>query len=127
MKKFEFVLYGLDKHKEVVNKIIKEINDSANYFDINLLLSEALTNAYVHGNKKDKALPIYLRVMVKNDYAVFEIEDSGVGFVNVQIPEEISEEDLLKEHGRGLFLINCFADKVEFVESTLIIEKALSK
>ncbi|WP_161487072.1 ATP-binding protein [Clostridium magnum] len=43
----------------------------------------------------------------------------------INIPESVSNEDLLKEHGRGLFLIKSLSDKVEFKGNSLLIQKSI--
>ncbi len=125
MKKNEFILYGLKNHKEVIDKIIKDLNLLEDCFDIKLILTEALTNAFKHGNKSNDKKPIYLRYIYHDTTIEFEIEDCGNGFENLTIPNQLVEEDLLNDHGRGLFLINCMADKMEFRNNILVIQKYL--
>lgn len=126
IKKGEFVLYGLSKHKEIIRKIIADLNIIENCFDIKLMLTEALTNAFSHGNEGNIAKPIYLRYIYDGIYVNFEIEDSGTGFENFTIPEELANEDLLSDSGRGLFIIKCIADKIELRKNTLILRKSLN-
>lgn len=125
MKKNEFILYGLTKYKEIIDKIIDDLKAFHDYFDIKLILTEALTNAYIHGNNGKVDKPIHLRYTYDDIKVRFEIEDSGPGFENVIIPGEAIDETLLNESGRGLFLIKCIADKLELRNNTLIIEKYL--
>jgi len=127
MKKKEFILYGLARHKEIIQKIITDLNILEHCFDIKLMLTEALTNAFKHGNKGNVDKPIYLRYAYDGIEVWFEIEDSGTGFENYTIPEEPANECLLSDSGRGLFLIKCIADKIELRQNTLIIQKSLIK
>ncbi|QXM07490.1 ATP-binding protein [Crassaminicella indica] len=126
MKKDEIILYGLDEHKDVIDKIITEIENFEESFDIRLMLIEALTNAFKHGNKCCVERPIYLRYVLNEKNIKFEIEDSGTGFKNINIPDAIYDENLLNDSGRGLFLIKCMADKIEFKNNILIIQKYLT-
>ena len=126
MKKREFVLYDLTQYKKIIEEVIRDLNASEYYFDIKLILTEALTNAYKHGNKNNNKKSIYLRYFYNNNELKFEIEDSGCNHKNITIPNEISDENLLNGSGRGLFLINCIADKIKFNNKTLIIEKYLT-
>lgn len=126
MIKKEFILYGLDKYNEVIDKIIEDLNILSHSFDIKLMLTEALTNAFKHGNNSDENEPIYLRYNYIDNNIQFEIEDCGSGFENIVIPDELTDEILLNDSGRGLFLIKCAADKIEFKNSTLIIKKYLN-
>ena len=125
MGKNEIILYGLSKYKEVIDKLTYDLNVSEDCFDIKLMLTEGLTNAFKHGNKGSNDKPIYLRYYNYGTYVRFEIEDCGQGFGNRAIPNTSLDEDLLSNSGRGLFLINCIADKIELRNNTLIIQKQL--
>lgn len=125
MKSNEIILYGLGNYKEIINNIISDLNVNEDCFDIRLILTEALTNAFTHGNNKNMDKPIYLRYTNDCTSITFEIEDSGPGFENVIIQDKTLDENLLNDGGRGLFLIKCVADKVEIKNKTLIIQKKL--
>lgn len=125
MKKNEYFLYGLNKHKEIIDEIITDLNASQNDFDIRLMLIEALTNAFIHGNDEDMDKPIRLSSISDGRYVKFEIEDCGTGFGNINISDKVSDEELLDDCGRGLFLIKSIADEIELRNSTLIIRKTL--
>lgn len=125
MKSNEFILYGLSEHKQVIDRIIAELNVSEYSFDIRLILTEALTNAFKHGNKMNVDKPIYLRYLYDNSSVRFEVEDSGSGFENLIVNKEISEENLLDDQGRGLFLIKNLSDNIEMKKNILVIQKSL--
>ena len=126
MRKNEFILYGLSKHKEIIDKIIQELNVFHDSFDIRLILTEALTNAYKHGNNSREDKPIFLRYILKGENVKFEIKDSGSGFKNITIQENAADGDLLNDSGRGLFLISCVADEIEMRNNVLIIQKQIN-
>ncbi|MDP4178213.1 MAG: ATP-binding protein, partial [Bacillota bacterium] len=58
---------------------------------------------------------------------LIEVTDCGNGFKNIIIPEQINENDILKESGRGIYLINCYADEVKFKENSIIMKKYIDK
>jgi CheY-like chemotaxis protein/anti-sigma regulatory factor (Ser/Thr protein kinase) len=66
--------------------------------------------------------PVYSerRVRVNARYrpaeAVFQITDPGEGFDWRSLPDPTDPENLLREHGRGLLLIQCFMDELQFNE-----------
>lgn len=133
MGKKELILYGLDNYKIVINKIISELKEMDNLiddFDIRLILTEALTNAFNHGNKKSKDKPIFLRYFLNKKQIIIEVEASGDScndeLDNIIIENKISNDSILNTRGRGLFLINCIADEMEFKNKCLIIKKNLS-
>ncbi|KJS19871.1 MAG: hypothetical protein VR72_17140 [Clostridiaceae bacterium BRH_c20a] len=121
--KRDFVLFGLDKHNKVIDYIRNDIVKCPFIMDIELIISEAVSNAFIHGNQKDVSKPIYVRYKNNGKQIVLEIEDCGPGYSNVIIPKEISDDDLLNEGGRGLFLISCIADEIIFFQRTIIIKK----
>ncbi len=82
---------------------------------VELALTEALTNAVVHGCKKDPSKTV--RVVVGRDEAgglVMVVRDSGDGFDPASLPNPLGDEKLLSAHGRGVFLINTLMDDVRF-------------
>ena len=88
----EFILYGLGSFDKILGEISKIINGALDDFDLQLILSEALTNAFIPGNKRDITKPIYLRLKIEGTLIKFEIQDSGIGNKKFKISEEISEK-----------------------------------
>ena len=123
--KGSFVLFGLSNCEATINEIIKNIDAEQMYFDIKLILMEAISNAFIHGNNKDENKSIHVRYTFDGSIVVFEIEDCGQGLDAIQIPNEISEDNYLDESGRGLFLIKCYCDKLELKSDGLIIYKTI--
>ncbi|MCT4563895.1 MAG: ATP-binding protein [Maledivibacter sp.] len=127
MNKKEYVLYGLDNHKKVIDDIITTLDTPNDDFDVRLILTEALTNAFKHGNDNRVDKPIYIRTTYDEKSVNFEIEDCGRGFFNKPVVEEILEENVLDSYGRGLFLIKAISDKLELRKNVLIIQKNINK
>lgn len=82
--------------------------------NIQLVLSEAATNAIVHGNENNPGKKVVIEVFSGDDKIVFTVSDEGQGFDPSSLPDPLSEENLLKQGGRGVFLIEQFADEVEY-------------
>ena len=121
--KNELVFYGIDDIDEKIDNIIDCLNLKKQYFEIKLIIFEAVNNAFIHGNNRDKNKPIYLRWNLENHLLSFYVEDCGTGFKDSSIYKEIDEHDILEEGGRGLYLINCYADEVEFKDNSIIMKK----
>lgn len=117
----EIVLYGLKKYESVIDRVIKELDYEDNYFNMKLVLTEALSNAFNHGNNSDITKPIYLRYYSNDNCIRIEIEDSGIDKGMITNTKRDTECDELNESGRGLFLIRCFSDDIQFKNNTLII------
>ena len=125
IKNKEYILYGLSKHNEIIDKIIADLSAYDDYFDIKVILTEALTNAFNHGNKKNIDKPIRLRYTYDGINIKFEVEDSGKMLKNVIIPDCTSDDNLLENSGRGFFLMYSLADKIEISNNALSIQKKI--
>ncbi|HLR31380.1 MAG TPA: ATP-binding protein [Fodinibius sp.] len=94
---------------------------------IMLPLSEAVNNAIIHGNKlqEDKSVTIVARQ--ENRFLVISVEDEGEGFNPRAIPDPLNEKNLLKEGGRGIYLIRQYTDDLHFEKngSRIIMSFAL--
>jgi serine/threonine-protein kinase RsbW len=116
----EIVLYGLKSHKEAIEFVIKKVGYEEKAFELKLILTEALSNAFKHGNKSDALKPIYLRYWKNDDGIKLEIQDSGNSNAGIKLLENMTEaKDIMDESGRGLFLIRCFVDNIEFENNVL--------
>ena len=85
-------------------------------FRLQVVLSEALSNAIVRGNREDRAKWVDVRVELGPDVIRLEVTDEGPGFDPAAVPEPIRPEQLDEANGRGLFLIRKLVDAVEFNE-----------
>ena len=128
----EVVLYGLKDYEQTIDKVIKELNYEHNYFNMKLILTESLSNAFNYGNNADSSKPIFLRYNRNQEIIKLEIEDLGLSNKNSSSIKETLKNvskaayennmlDTFIEKGRGLFLIHCFSDNVEFNNNTLSI------
>jgi serine/threonine-protein kinase RsbW len=82
-------------------------------FRLQVVLSEALSNAIVRGNREDRAKWVDVRVELGPDAIRLEVTDEGPGFDPSAVPEPIRPEQLDEANGRGLFLIRKLVDAVE--------------
>jgi anti-sigma regulatory factor (Ser/Thr protein kinase) len=69
-----------------------------------LLLDEAVTNAWRHGNQQNPRMPITVRWGQQNGYSIV-VDDAGSGFEVRRLPDPRSPGGLPQEFGRGVFLI----------------------
>lgn len=126
-KSGSYILHGMSERDRIISDIVGRLGADDLCFDLRLILTEGLTNAYKHGNQENPELPIYLRYFYEPETVIFEIEDSGITCGEIKIIEEISSEKLLDDSGRGLFLIRCYCDEVKVINNTLIMQKHLYK
>ena len=79
-----------------------------------IAVTEAVNNAIDHGNKKDESKSVHLTVGTTDETLCFSIEDEGEGFDYNNLPDPTAPENILKENGRGIFLMQNLADEMEF-------------
>jgi serine/threonine-protein kinase RsbW len=78
-------------------------------------LEEALANAMVHGNKLDKNRQVRVTVFGDDEQFGLIIEDEGDGFGPQDVPNPNDPENLLRERGRGIMLMNHYMDRVQYL------------
>jgi serine/threonine-protein kinase RsbW len=85
-------------------------------FRLQVVLSEALSNAIVRGNCEDCGKWVHVRAELGADDICLVVTDEGTGFDPTAIPEPITPEQLAEAGGRGLYLIRKLVDSVQFNE-----------
>jgi serine/threonine-protein kinase RsbW len=84
-------------------------------FEVELALREALANAVLHGCKSDPAKRVECTVACEEDGSILIIvRDPGKGFDPLSVPSPLVAENILAEHGRGIFLMNMLMDEVRW-------------
>lgn len=84
------------------------------YGNVLVAVTEAVNNAIQHGNVLNNELYVDVAVGDKSDEFCFNIKDEGVGFNFDELPDPTAPENLLKESGRGIFLMRNLADEVVY-------------
>lgn len=83
------------------------------FINFQIAVSEALVNAIVHGNKGNPKKSVFIDIEFDESKLAVKIKDEGEGFNLEEIPDPTINNNLLKEHGRGIFIIKSFVDKFE--------------
>ncbi|MBV8820883.1 MAG: ATP-binding protein [Acidobacteriaceae bacterium] len=78
---------------------------------VGMAVRESMVNAVVHGNRYNARKKVHLQVYQANDHMSIIIGDEGEGFDMSQLPDPLAEENLLRQSGRGLLLIQAFVDE----------------
>ncbi len=116
------VSYTLESTPASVNKaerIAAEAAAKAGFPDVEcghiaLAVREAVANAVLHGNRYDPTKRVTLSFDTAPDLLTVSVRDEGAGFAPSTVPDPLAPENLLKESGRGLFLIRAFMDEIRF-------------
>ena len=84
-------------------------------FAVELALREALNNAVIHGNGMDPKKLVEIRCRCERGKGVWLIvRDQGRGFDPSTVPNPLTPQGLVAEHGRGIHLIKLLMDEVSF-------------
>jgi serine/threonine-protein kinase RsbW len=80
---------------------------------IGIALREAMVNAVVHGNKYSAHKKVRLSAWDDGGALKVVITDEGNGFDLARVPDPLAEENLLRESGRGILLMQAFVDEFQ--------------
>jgi serine/threonine-protein kinase RsbW len=102
-----------------VEHFLENLNRKLHLNDIrfNKLLvaaTEAVNNGIIHGNKRDKRKKVVLICQLKNSKLIVSVKDEGQGLNPDILPDPLSQENLLRENGRGVFLMRSLMDDIKF-------------
>ncbi len=101
---------------EHIMKKVKEIGCIEGHeFEVEVALLEAAANAVEHGCGGDSAKQVSMWAACCPECGLLVvIQDPGDGFEPSQLPNPVDGENLLKTHGRGVWLINRLMDEVRY-------------
>ena len=92
--------------EEFVNYFSKELNlDEEKLPGLLLAVTEAVTNAIIHANKCDETKKVTMNVLKDDHKLIITVKDEGKGFDPAKVPDPTAPENLLKDSGRGLYLM----------------------
>ena len=82
--------------------------------DFAIAVTELVNNAIHHGNKNDKDKRVFVIIRILKNKLEANIKDEGNGFNPDQIGNPLDPNNLMKESGRGIFLIKQLTDSIDF-------------
>jgi serine/threonine-protein kinase RsbW len=85
--------------------------DEEDLHRLGMAVREAMVNAVVHGNRYNSRKKVHLECTQIEDRLNVSITDQGEGFDPRAIPDPLAEENLLRQSGRGIMLIQAFVDE----------------
>ncbi len=95
-----------------------------------IALTELVNNAIIHGNKSDPRKQVGIYVQYKPDRVEVSVLDEGEGFDPTTLENPTDPENLWKENGRGIFLVQHLIDELLFEQTpqglmvTMIISRS---
>lgn len=82
--------------------------------DFAIAVTEIVNNAIHHGNKNDKNKKVFINIRINKTNLEASIRDEGNGFNPEQIGDPLDPQNLMKESGRGIFLIEKLTDGLNY-------------
>ena len=108
-------LDSVNMAEEAADHIAAKIGfDEEDRHKISMSVREAIVNAVLHGNEYDPKKRVTVSFENAGDALVIAVTDEGKGLDEKDIPDPLAPENLLKQSGRGIFLIRPFMDEVRF-------------
>lgn len=110
----------LDFIGNIGEQIAKELDNysgdrGALAYHLNLVLTEATSNAIRHANTKDPKDTVRIRIGFQGDELTIKVYDHGQGFDLKSVP--VPDLDHPKEGGLGIFLIKTLMDSVTYTKT----------
>ena len=111
----ESSLESVNKAEEMADQAASQAGfDEDTRSGISMAVREGMINAVLHGNAYDPAKRVNLTFEQSGRELTVTIADQGKGFVPEEVPDPLAPENLLKQSGRGIFLMRTFMDEVRF-------------
>lgn len=110
----ELTLDSVDTAEADALRVAREIGfDEEDLDRIGMAVRESMVNAVVHGNRYNAKKRVHFKVLKGAGRLTIVIQDEGEGFELSALPDPLAEENLLRQSGRGLLLIQAFMDELE--------------
>src|SRR5664279_954934 len=113
--RMESTLESVNKAEEMADQVASQVGlDEDTRGGISMAVREAMINGILHGNAYDPAKHVNLTFEYNEQELIVTVTDQGKGFIPDEVPNPLAPENLLKQSGRGIFLMRAFMDEVRF-------------
>ena len=104
---------GLEECLLIVKQVGEEFDlDFEKKLSLQTVTVESVENAITHGNRNIRELKVRFNLSITIKEIVVEVEDQGEGYLISSVPSPISDINIRKESGRGIFFIKCFSNRI---------------
>jgi serine/threonine-protein kinase RsbW len=112
---FESTLASVNKAEQAAGEAAAKSGfDEDECGRIAMAVREATVNAILHGNRYDPDKRVTICFETTSSTLTIAVRDEGPGLDPAALPNPLAPENLLKQSGRGIFLIRAFMDEVGF-------------
>ncbi len=87
------------------------------YFNMLLVLTEAVNNSILHGNQSDPQKKVIVQFCAKSQQFEFVVTDEGQGFDPTIVADPTTPDHVECPNGRGVFLIRKYSDYVRYSDN----------
>jgi serine/threonine-protein kinase RsbW len=102
------------KVDEFVESRLRDRNvDDSIIADIAICATEVVNNGIIHGNKDDRNKTVTLEMTFATDEVTITVTDQGEYFDQDDIANPVDDENLMREVGRGIFIVKNLMDQVD--------------
>lgn len=103
-------LSEVDEYLE--DKLIRAGVDKSIVTDMAISVSELVNNAIIHGNDSDTSKKVDIRFSISTSELRVIVCDEGKGFDLNRVADPVDDKNLLREVGRGIFIVRNFVNEV---------------
>jgi serine/threonine-protein kinase RsbW len=113
--KLESSIDSIARAADVAAQVVRRFgfNEEA-AFGIDMAVREAVTNAVLHGNKRDESKTVEVTFRGSPQVIEITVRDQGQGFNPGDVPDPTDPQNLMKANGRGLLFMRTFMDEIEY-------------
>jgi len=116
-KNYQLVLASKPEAIEEIEKLAAEAATVAGLSQeeqdsLAIAVTELANNAVIHGNKRDPGKKVFVNIDVVDAEVRLTIRDQGKGFNPDTLSNPLDPENLLRESGRGVFIVRALMDEV---------------
>ena len=83
-------------------------------YGIDMAVREAVTNAVLHGNRRDEAKMVEVGFKSLPGGIEITVRDQGEGFDAGSVPDPTDPQNIMKTSGRGILFMRTFMDEVQW-------------
>ena len=124
VKNKKHLIFKISSKREQLPKIEKITSSIADTMNLNeeqkdnlaIAVTEAVGNAIVHGNRQDAKKKVTIEFYLKKNKIKVSVKDEGQGFNPDTLSNPLEPENIMKESGRGIFILKSLMDQVNFSE-----------
>ncbi|MDH5541655.1 MAG: PAS domain S-box protein [Nitrospinota bacterium] len=106
-----------ESYKHIIEELFAEEWPKQKINHISMAVSEMVMNAILHGNLCQENYEIDISYILNGELLEICVSDEGLGFDGNKVAQSIREEDVLQPHGRGLHMVELFAEEMYFSQS----------